>query len=244
MPARGAPPRPTAEAWQTHAETWVQWTRTPGHDYHYEQLNLPPFLALLPDPGRLTIELGCGEGRLARALTAAGHTVIGLDSSPALVRCAREAGGVREVVQASANAVPLPDGCADLVVAFMSLHDMDDLDGPIAEAARLLRAPGCLCIAVPHPFAEMSRERPRAPGYFTPYRYVDVIDRDGIAMTFESWRRPLSDYSLALERAGFVIEALREPVPDERALAAAPALAKWRELPLFLHIRALLRAGR
>ncbi|MGH2895388.1 MAG: hypothetical protein ACRDPM_19280 [Solirubrobacteraceae bacterium] len=65
-------------------------------------------------------------------------------------------------------------------------------------------------------------------------------------MTFESWRRPLSAYTLALEQAGFLIDAMREPVPDEAALATAPALAKWRNEPVFLHIRALLltRQGR
>jgi hypothetical protein len=49
----------------------------------------------------------------------------------------------------------------------------------------------------------------------------------------------LSAYTEVLEQAGFAIEAMREPVPDEAALEAAPALAKWCEQPLFLHVRAL-----
>jgi SAM-dependent methyltransferase len=187
----------------------------------------------------LTVDLACGEGRLGRVLASLGHSVIGVDSSPALSRVARESGGHREVLEASADSVPLRDGCADLVTVFMALHDMDDLAGPIGEAARLLRCDGRLCLAVPHPFAEMERERPDDPGYFTHHRYVDVVERGGVSMTFESWRRPLSAYTRALERSGFVIEAMREPVPDEAALAAAPALAKWCEQPLFLHVRAL-----
>jgi SAM-dependent methyltransferase len=226
------------EAWDAHAESWARWARTRGHDYHYEQLNLPRFLALLPAPGRLTIDLACGEGRLGRALADLGHSVIGVDSSPTFARLARAAGGHEQVLTASADSVPLPDGCADLVTVFMALHDMDDLAGPIGEAARLLGRQGCLCFAVPHPFAEMARERPDAPGYFTPWRYVDVVHSGELSMTFESWRRPLSDYTQALERAGFLIEAIREPVPDEAALAAAPSLAKWREQPVFLHVRA------
>ena len=169
-----------------------------------------------------------------------GHSVVGVDSSPALVRLAREAGGYWEVLEGTADAVPLPDGCADLVTVFMGLHDMDDLAGAIDETARLLGPDGRLCLAVPHPFAEMARERPGAPGYYAPHRYVDVVERDGVTMTFESWRRPLSAYTQALERAGFVIEAMREPIPDEASLAAAPALVKWCEQPLFLQVRALL----
>jgi SAM-dependent methyltransferase len=233
-------PRSTIAAWNAHAEEWARWTRTPGHDYHYERLNLPEFLRLLPKPGRLTIDLACGEGRLGRVMADLGHSVVGVDSSPELVRLAREAGGYRDVLEATADSVPLPAGCADLVTVFMGLHDMDDLAGPIDETARLLGPGGRLCLAVPHPFAEMARERPGAPGYYTPHRYVDVVERNGVRMTFESWRRPLSAYTHALEHAGFVIEAVREPVPDEASLAAAPALVKWCEQPLFLQLRALL----
>jgi SAM-dependent methyltransferase len=229
---------PTVEAWQRHAGAWAAWARTGGHDYHYEQLNLPRFLALLPTPGRLTVDLGCGEGRLGRVLAGLGCTVIGVDSSPALARLAREAGGHRAVIEAIAYEVPLSDGCADLVTCFMALQDMDELDGAIAETARLLSPNGRLCFAVPHPFAEMTRARSGAPGYFTPHRYVDVIERGGAHTTFESWRRPLSVYTRALEQTGFVIETMREPLPDETAIAAAPDLAKWREMPLFLHVRA------
>ncbi|TMA36985.1 MAG: methyltransferase domain-containing protein [Deltaproteobacteria bacterium] len=49
------------------------------------------FLALLPPPRRLTLDLGCGEGRLSRDLETRGHRVVGVDGSPTLVRLAREA---------------------------------------------------------------------------------------------------------------------------------------------------------
>jgi SAM-dependent methyltransferase len=230
----------TAEAWEAHAESWARWARTPHHDHHYEHLNLPQFLNLLPDPGCLTIDLACGEGRLGRTLATHGHTVVGVDSSRTLARLARDAGGYREVLEATASSVPLPDGCADLVTIFMGLHDMDDLEGPVRESARLLRQDGRLCLAVPHPFAEMARARPGAAGYYRPHRYAEVIERDGIAMTFESWSRPLSAYTTALEHANFGIEAIREPVPSDEAIAAVPALAKLREQPMFLHICAIL----
>jgi SAM-dependent methyltransferase len=232
--------RPTSEAWEAHAEAWARWARTPGHDHHYEHLNLPAFLGLLPGPGRLTLDIGCGEGRLGRALAERGHVVVGVDSSPTLAALARQAGGYREVLEGQAGSVALPDGCADLVVAFMTLHDMDELEAPVLEAARLLEPGGRLCLAVPHPFAEMDRQRAGDRDYFTAHRYVDVLQRDGVSMTFESWRRPLSAYASALEQTGFLIETIREPVPGEAALAAAPELAKWRERPIFLHVRAVL----
>jgi SAM-dependent methyltransferase len=234
--------RPTADAWEAHAQAWARWARTSGHDHHYEHLNLPAFLALVPDSGRLTVDIGCGEGRVGRALVDRGHVVVGVDSSPTLAGLAREAGGYREVLEGPADSIALPNECADLVVAFMTLHDMDELAAPIREAARLLERGGRLCLAVPHPFAEMSRNRPGDHDYFTAHRYVDVLVRDGVSMTFESWRRPLSAYTTALAQAGFLIESLQEPVPDDAGLAAAPELARWRERAIFLHIRAVLPA--
>jgi cyclopropane fatty-acyl-phospholipid synthase-like methyltransferase len=42
---------------------------------------------LLPrlKPGSRVLELGCGDGTTARALTEAGHRVYGIDSSPAFI---------------------------------------------------------------------------------------------------------------------------------------------------------------
>ena len=53
-----------------------------GHDQYHELMNLPAFLDLLPAPGRRTLDLGCGEGRVSRALAPAGHTMVATDSSP------------------------------------------------------------------------------------------------------------------------------------------------------------------
>jgi 2-polyprenyl-3-methyl-5-hydroxy-6-metoxy-1,4-benzoquinol methylase len=66
--------------WETEAANWAAFARTPGHDQAHEQINLPPFLALLPEPGPATLDLGCGEGRLSRLLAGRGHRVVGVDA--------------------------------------------------------------------------------------------------------------------------------------------------------------------
>lgn len=87
-----------SEAWDRHAEAWARWTRVPGHDVYHELLNWPAFRTLVPPAGRRTLDVGCGEGRAGRQLSAGGHRVAGIDSSPTLVRLAREAGGYDELV--------------------------------------------------------------------------------------------------------------------------------------------------
>jgi hypothetical protein len=48
----------------------------------------------------------------------------------------------------------------------------------------------------------------------------------------------LEAYGRALEAAGFVIEAMREPKPDDREVAGAPEEERWRRVPNFLMVRA------
>jgi SAM-dependent methyltransferase len=236
------------ELWDSEARAFAAWARAPGHDsywrYHRDQ-----FLPLLPKPGRRTLDIGCGEGRVTRDLKALGHTVEGVDASATMVALAREADPHIVVHHADAAALPFADAYADLVVCFMSLQDVDDYAGAIAECHRVLSPKGRLAIAIVHPLNSAGRfdsEAADSPfvvrgSYLDSARYSDRVDRDGFAVTFHSEHRSIETYSRALERAGFVIEAIREPrVPDE-AIKSERA-KRWQRVPLFLHIRALKMA--
>ena len=49
--------------------------------------------------------------------------------------------------------------------------------------------------------------------------------------------RPLEAYFMALEAAGLLVDALREPSIPEHAIVAE-ADRRWQRVPLFLHLRA------
>jgi SAM-dependent methyltransferase len=97
--------------------------------------------------GRL-LDLGCGAARNAVPLATAGWRVVGLDLSLAMLRAAasraREAGvaGSIGLARAAMDALPLPDGSCDLVVAH-GIWNLARSDGEmrraIAEAARAAR---------------------------------------------------------------------------------------------------------
>jgi SAM-dependent methyltransferase len=234
-----------ARAWREHAAEFIHWARTPGHD-SYGRFHRDLFFELLPPPGRRTLDLGCGEGRLARDLMALGHTVAGVDATPAMVEAAREADPAFEVHLADAVALPFSSGVFDLVVAFMSLQDMDDMEGAVRESARVLEAGGRFCLAVVHPINSAGRfEDPGAGSPFTidgsyldSSYYADELRRNGLDITFVSAHRPIEVYVDALADAGLLIERLREPPVPEEAVAA-PRNRRWQRLPLFLHIRAV-----
>jgi SAM-dependent methyltransferase len=233
------------EPWEANAERWIAWARTPGHD-SYWRFHRDQFLELLPPPGRLAVDLGCGEGRLPRDLKARGYAVVGVEASPTLARAAREADPSTEVLCADAAAVPLPDGCADLALAFMSLHDMDDPAAAVREASRLLEPGGRFCVAIVHPLNSAGRfegDEPDSPftirdAYLSRHRYADSAARDGLEMTFESAHRPLEDYVGWLADAGFLVERLREPAMPDGAFVE-PRGVRWQRVPLFLHLRAV-----
>jgi SAM-dependent methyltransferase len=224
------------DAWEAEAADWVRWARSPDTDHFFWRFSLPALLDLLPAPGRLTVDIGCGEGRVSRELVAGGHRVVGVEGSPTLAVAAAEAEPGFEVHVADAQAMPLDDGAADLCVASMMLLNVDDLDAVVAEMARVLAPGGRLCFSTTHPFTGWAKA---GGSYFETLRFAEDRERDGIRMTFHDVHRPLRAYLDAIERAGLLVEALREPVPDDAYVADHPRVARWRREPCFLLVRAV-----
>ena len=48
------------EYWREEATRWAAWARAPQHDAYWYYRDA--FFALVPPPGRFTLEVGCGEG--------------------------------------------------------------------------------------------------------------------------------------------------------------------------------------
>ena len=230
---------PLHERWEAEAGAWARWVRTPGHDEWHWRLNWPAFLDLLPAAGRLTLDLGCGEGRGGLALRERGHRLVGVDAAPTLADLARETGAYEQVHLADAAALPLDDDAVDLVVAYMSLHDMDDVAGALREVGRVLEPGGRLCAAIVHPLSSAHLGSDDEVPYFEQLVYTDVVERDGLEMAFHGIHRPLRDYAGALRDAGLVLEDLREPSPTDEHVSAYADLAKARRRPPFLHLLAL-----
>jgi SAM-dependent methyltransferase len=237
------------EAWEENAAAWVAWARAPGHD-SYWRFHRDLFLEIVPPPRGRTLDLGCGEGRLARDLTARGYDVVGVDASPTMLTAARESAPEMELHLADAAALPLAAASFQLVVAFMTFQDVDDLAAAAGEAARVLVPGGRLCLAIVHPLNSAgSFVRRTADSPFVIERsYLDesvtdeAFERDGLAMRFVSRHRPLETYADALAAHGLLIERVREPKQPDGPFNSAHS-ARWRRIPLFLHLRAVKPDG-
>lgn len=252
--------RQVGEFWEANAEAWTRQSRA-GYDVYRDALNTPAFLALLPPVTALSgLDIGCGEGTNTRRVAALGARMQGIDIAPTFIRHARDMEardplGVAFQI-ASATDLPFAADTFDFATSFMAMMDVADQKSALKEAGRVVRAGGFFQFSILHPcFVPPARKNIRDeagnPVAIQIARYFD--GRDG---EIESWffgalpaeqresalpfsiprfHRTLSEWVGMIVAAGFVIEALGEPMADERLAAAEPHVADTRVAPIFLH---------
>ncbi|HEX2094503.1 MAG TPA: class I SAM-dependent methyltransferase [Longimicrobiaceae bacterium] len=150
----GGPERELHASWDANAAAWSEAVRGGRIPSRRVGTDAAILAAVERDPGRRVLDVGCGEGWLARALAARGYEVTGVDGSPELVRRAREAGGgafrvlrYEEIVADPARA----GGPFDTVVCNFALLGEDV--APLLRALGTLLAPGSLLrVQTVHPF--------------------------------------------------------------------------------------------
>ncbi|MDA0353048.1 MAG: class I SAM-dependent methyltransferase [Chloroflexi bacterium] len=96
--------------------------------------------------GKVTVELGCGTGYVSAWVARRGARPIALDLTPEQLatarRMQRQHGLEFTLIRGVGEHVPLPDGCADLVISEYGSAIWSDPYEWIPEAARLLKPGG------------------------------------------------------------------------------------------------------
>ncbi|MBU4215457.1 MAG: class I SAM-dependent methyltransferase [Actinobacteria bacterium] len=109
-----------------------------NHNAHY----YPLLAAAVGESARTVVDVGCGDGTLARFLARPGRDVLGVDPDPRGVLEAQA--GVR-VVAARAEELPCADATVDALVMVMALHHTD-APAALAEMRRVVRPGGTVAI--------------------------------------------------------------------------------------------------
>ena len=99
--------------------------------------------------GFLVLDLGCGEGEVAREVFGGRRLEWGLDNDEEMVKKARRSGVYKKVLLANAGKIPLKDKVVDMVFSNSVLEHIKDLDKVLVEVFRVLKPGGRLVFTVP-----------------------------------------------------------------------------------------------
>lgn len=230
-----------SDAWEVHAQWW-QDGFTDGADPEYEEQILPIVAAELGHCESV-LDVGTGEGQLARHLLRAGAgRVTGVDPSNAQLATARARGGGAQYARARAGALPFPDGAFDAVLACLVFEHIVDVDAAIAEVARVLAVGGTFLFLLNHPLLQtpgsgwiddhILEEQYWRVG---PYLHESVMDEEiapGVHLPFV--HRPLSRYVNTLAAHGLTVRRMVEPAPAPGFLAQAHEYQEASAIPRLL----------
>ena len=153
------------DSWHTNAAPWTDAVRNDEIESRRLVTNAAIVDAVLARAPSTVLDVGCGEGWLARALCERGARVTGIDVVPSLVDRARELGGADfRVLSYEALAAGALDERFDVVVANFSLIGEQSVDALVAAAPRLLTPRGALIIQTLHPVVATG-EHPYVDGW-------------------------------------------------------------------------------
>ncbi len=232
-----------AELWEAHAGWW-QREFTDGADPEYTEQILP-IVTEWTAGSRRVLEVGTGEGQVARAIASAGASqVVGVDPTVAQITEAARRGGGPRYARSGAGALPFPAGSFDAVVCCLVFEHIDDLDGAVAEVARVLRPGARFLLCLNHPLLQTPgsgwiddqvldppEQYWRIGPYLTEQAVVEQVEK-GVFIRFV--HRPLGRYVNAMADAGLVLERMLEPAPPPGFLARAPEYVEAATIPRLL----------
>jgi len=230
------------DLWEAHADWWQEGF-TEGADPEYTEQIVPLVGDLLAGRGRV-LDIGAGEGQLARVLAARGVEVVGVDPTGAQIHEAARRGGGPTYVRSGAEELPLAGASFDGVLACLVFEHIESMDTAVAEAARVLRPGGRFVLMLNHPLLQTPDagwiddhmvDPPEQYWRIGPYLVeTETIEEVQLGVHIPFIHRPLSRYVNAMVDAGLALDRMIEPAPPPGFLARAPGYAAAATIPRLL----------
>ncbi|WP_328306868.1 class I SAM-dependent methyltransferase [Actinomycetospora sp. NBC_00405] len=193
------------------AAGYTQWAATYDRPLRLFGLEEPPMRRLLDAlPTGKVLDAACGTGRWAAHLAARGHTVTGVDQSPAMLDLARAKLPDARFLDGALTRLPVPDASVDAAVCALALVHVADLGVAIGELARVVRPGGRIVISDVHPFLVALGWQAQFP-----------TDHGRAFMRLHA--HVPSDYVTAALDAGLVVRSCEEPRLTAEAAATPTA---------------------
>ena len=256
--------------WDEAAKTWVKFVRE-GKDYYREYLNGPALKRMMGEvEGKRVLDIACGEGYFSRYFATVGAKVTGIDISNSLLSKAieeekRHPLGVKFFEADAANLRMLKSDSFDLAFCYMALMDIENYEGAISEASRILKRNGRFVAVIEHPCFVRHRvldgktvcdwKKRVSSGktenwfgvyywisdYFTRHSYASEWKHSRLRSSFVTtgFHRTLSDYVNAMTKYSLVITKFDEPQPLEQGVRLHSPMEKHYRIPHSILIEAI-----
>ena len=216
-----------------------------GKDLTFTHVLMPLIRELLLDCSRdRVLDIGCGTGELTKEIASVSGEVIGVDLSSVSIGIAQatcyglsntlfDASAIEEFAERW-NGPPFT-----AAVANMSLMDCINLESCLAASANLVAPRGRLISTITHPWFWPHYWGYADAEWFNYYQEVVLdasfaISEDSTDCVTTHVHRPLSTYLRSFSKAGFVVDRILEPHPDESIQSLYPARWKYPRILAFL----------
>jgi SAM-dependent methyltransferase len=229
--------------WEQQARWWQEGF-TEGADEEYVE-QIMPLAARWLDGAERVLDVGCGEGQVARQSVARGACgVVGVDPTHAQISEAHARGGGPRYARAGADALPFAAGAFDAVVACLVFEHVVAVDAAVAEVARVLRPGGRFAFFLNHPLLQAPSsgwiddhvlDPPEQYWRIGPYLREDLTLEEvepGVRIPFV--HRPLGRYLNAMAANGLLVRHTDEPAPPAGFLARSPEYPQGADYPRLL----------
>ena len=206
-------------SWGTNASPWTEAVREDQIASRRLVTNKAVIDAVVDRAPGTVLDIGCGEGWLARALAERAIQVTGVDAIPELIEQARRAGNAeyRVATYEQIAAGALGDLQVDLVVINFALIGAESVDNLIRYVPRLLTPGGALVIQTLHPVVaggELPYKEGWREGSWAGFNCHFSDPPPWYFRTLESWVR-------LIVNSGLRLVELREPVHPETGKPAS-----------------------
>jgi SAM-dependent methyltransferase len=230
--------------WEQNAKWW-QRTFTDGADPEYEDQILPAVERHLQGASSV-LDIGCGEGQVARRVAASGALVVGLDPTVSQLREAGIRGNGPAYARARAEVLPCRTGAFDAVVVCLALEHVDAFESVFEEVARVLVPGGRFVLVLAHPLLqapgsgwvadEGGEEHLWRVGAYLGDAVETTEIEPGVTLRFV--HRSLSRYVHAMGKAGLLIDDMEEPPPPLALLDEVWTFPEAATIPRILLVSA------
>ena len=216
-------------------------------------LEQPAMRKLLPDlTGKSVLDLGCGYGHNCFEFVQKGaEKVVGVDISEKMLAVAKAESTDEKITYLNMSMTDIEKlgEKFDLIYSSLAFHYVEDFDTFAKMMYNCLNDGGQLLFSQEHPIITATVD---GKGHFNKdkngnrisYTFSDY-HRTGKRITtwyvdgVVKYHRTFSDIINALANAGFVIEQVVEPLPEQWAIEKLPTMAKEYIKPNFLIVKAM-----